>query len=532
MDKYLGSDYVNNTEKTVKNSLISVVAQIISLILQFINRKIFIIFLDIEYLGYQSLFGNIFSLLSVAELGIGNIISFHLYKEIVNKNTDEIGKLMYLYKWIYRIVAFVVLIGGIICSIFVPYIVKDSSEELSYLYIIYFVQLISVLLGYFLSYRRTIYIATQQEYKCVQLELFTNIIIQIIQLSTLAIFKNYILYLCFQLSTSILSNLWIYLKTNKEFPFLKKKYKVSKDEIKKRNMFDDIKNYFFHQICYLIYSGTDNIVISTINGIRSVALYGNYTLIQKGVMNVLFYKLLNPIQATIGNILYSEREKKELWEQFNVLDTFGFFFASYIGLGFFVFYQPAIEIWLGEEYLLSESFVIIFSITIYLGAAWEIICKYRFLFGDYKQDRFFMLLSAILNITISIPGAMMFGVTGVQFGTLIAFLPIGIGRIRFVVKNYFGQSVAKYLIKHLGLLILMLIEGGVAYVLLKKADITFGGILYRVIMWLVIPLIMNTIVFCRNKYFKQMIQYLKKILGILVRKVRKQNTKNDFSNMK
>ena len=48
-------------------------------------------FLNIEYLGYQSVFGNVFSILSVAELGIGGIISFHLYREIVMDNKWEKG---------------------------------------------------------------------------------------------------------------------------------------------------------------------------------------------------------------------------------------------------------------------------------------------------------------------------------------------------------------------------------------------------------------------------------------------------------
>ena len=102
-----------NTEKTLKNSLISVMAQIATLFLKLINRRIFIIFLEVEYLGYQTLFTNIFSLLSVAELGIGSIISFHLYKEVVDNNEQEIGKLMYLYKLLYRIIAIVILVTGI-----------------------------------------------------------------------------------------------------------------------------------------------------------------------------------------------------------------------------------------------------------------------------------------------------------------------------------------------------------------------------------------------------------------------------------
>ena len=71
-----------NAEKTIRNSIFSLLGQTCTLLLQFVNRRVFIHFLDIEYLGYTNLFGNVFSMLSVAELGIGSIICFHLYKEI------------------------------------------------------------------------------------------------------------------------------------------------------------------------------------------------------------------------------------------------------------------------------------------------------------------------------------------------------------------------------------------------------------------------------------------------------------------
>ena len=204
-----------NTEKTLKNSLISVMAQIATLFLKLINRRIFIIFLEVEYLGYQTLFTNIFSLLSVAELGIGSIISFHLYKEVVDNNEQEIGKLMYLYKLLYRIIAIVILVTGIGFCFLLPYFVKDANASWQYLYIVYFLQLAGVVMGYFLSYRRTIYIVTQQEYKCVQIDLYVNIIVQVIQLILLALLHNYIIYLCLQISITIIANIVIAIKSNK-----------------------------------------------------------------------------------------------------------------------------------------------------------------------------------------------------------------------------------------------------------------------------------------------------------------------------
>lgn len=511
-----------NSTKTLKNSIISVFGQIMTLLLQFINRRVFVMFLDIEYLGYQSVFGNIFSILSVAELGIGGIISFHLYREIVTDNKQEIGKLMYLYKWVYRIIAVVVTVMGFVACIFVPYIVKDPNRSIGYLYIVYFLQLASIIAGYFLSYRRTIYAADQKEYVTVEIDLFANIIVQIIQLGLLVIFKNYLLYLVIQLSITFFANVLIMLKSNKDYPYLKEKYKITREDIQKRNMIPDIKNFLVHKISYAVYGGTDNIVISAICGIKYVALYGNYFILQRGVLNILFYRLLNPFQAAIGNIVYSDRNKEELWKQFEMFDVFSFFFASYISVGFLVFFQPAIQVWLGStKYLLPYSFVMTYSLTIYLLSVWEIVYKYRSVFGNYRQDRNCMLLSAILNIIVSIALAKPLGVTGVQIGTLVAFFPIAYGRIRFVVGGFFRQSVKKYFLKHAGLFGVVLFEGVTVYMLTRSMPVTFIGILLRFSIWGIIPLAINLLIYFRNPHFKDMCGYFKNLFRIVEDKIKR-----------
>ena len=509
-----------NTEKTLKNSAISIIAEVISLLLQFIGRRIFVHFLDIEFLGYQSLFGNIFSILSVAELGVGGIIAFHLYGELVNDNREEIGKLMYLYKWIYRIIAAVVLAGGVLCAAAVPYVAGDAKVSGGYLYLIYFLQLGNIVAGYFLSYRRTIYIANQREYKCVQVDLGKVLLVQIAQIASLALFRNYIVYLGIQIAGNMLANWIIARRTDRDYPYLRGKYRISKSDIQKRNLVADMRNFMAHKISYAVYGGTDNIVISAFCGVRSVALYGNYYLLQQGAMAVLFYKLLNPVQATIGNIVYGERSKEALWRQFEVLDVFSFFFASYIGIGFLLFVQPVIRIWMGAEYLLPTSFVVAFSVTLYFDSVWEIVYKYRNVFGDYAQDRNCMMLSAVLNIAVSIACVRRWGITGVQIGTLIAFFPIAYGRIRFVVQGYFGKPLGRYFAKHMLLFAAVLAEGMLAHRLTRELPVTPGGLAMRAAVWAILPGLVGLLIYWRSPYFKGMCGYFRRILAILRDKIR------------
>ena len=509
-----------NTEKTLKNSVISIAAEVCSLLLQFIGRRIFVRFLDIEFLGYQSLFGNIFSILSVAELGVGGIIAFHLYGELVRGNREEIGKLMYLYKWIYRIIAAAVLIGGILCAAAVPHVARGAKAGNGYLYLIYFLQLGNIVAGYFLSYRRTIYIANQREYKCVQVDLGKVLLVQIAQILSLALFRSYIVYLGIQIAGNMLANWIIARRTDRDYPFLRGKYRIRRSDIQKRNLAADMRNFVAHKISYAVYGGTDNIVISAFCGVRSVALYGNYYLLQQGVMAVLFYKLLNPVQATIGNIVYSDRGRDALWRQFEVLDVFSFFFASYIGMGFLLFLQPVIRIWMGAEYLLPASFVIALSVTLYFDSVWEIVYKYRNVFGDYAQDRGCMMLSAALNVAVSIACVRRWGITGVQIGTLIGFFPIAYGRIRFVVRGYFGKPLGRYFARHLLLFAAVLLEGMLAHRLTRNMPVTPGGLALRAAVWAVLPGLMGLLIHGRNPRFREMCGYFSKMLAILRNKIR------------
>lgn len=508
----------NNVSKTVRNSGFSVIAQVLVLVLYFINRRVFVQVLDIEFLGYQSLFQNILSLLSVAELGIVNVISFHLYKELAEHNENEIGKLMYIYKWMYRGVAIVVMVAGTACFFLLPFLIEKENADWNFLRLIYALQLGAVVAGYFLSYRRTIFFADQKEYQCIKIELKVQMIIQISQILGLLLFRNYILYLVINLSTSLISNAIIAARSNVEYPFLKKNYHVTLEDIKKRNMFKDMANMLIHKISIAVYNGTDNIVITKFCGVRAVALYGNYYMLQTGVLSVALYSLLNPVQATIGTILNEKREKSDLWEQFMVFDIFSFFFASYISYGFFIFYQPVITLWMGEQFLLSKTFVLLNVCTIYWGVLWEIVCKYRVLLGDYAMDRNFAVVSAVLNLLISIVAAKHIGIEGVQLGTLIAYAPIGVGRVYCVVKKFFEKSLSKYLLKHLLLFCVFSAECIVTIKVTKYISLSFCGFVILGIIWLVVPGAVGIIIFGRSVYFKRMLVYLQRILQVIYMK--------------
>ena len=156
---------------------------IINLVLAFISRKVFIDHLGIEVLGLNTTATNILGFLNIAELGIGSAISYTLYHPLFEKDRQTVNEIVSVQGWLYRKVAYVVILGACILIFFFPLIFKKMELPMWYAYASFIVLLVSSLFGYFINYRQIVLIADQKEYKvtyCVQGGKTLNYILQII----------------------------------------------------------------------------------------------------------------------------------------------------------------------------------------------------------------------------------------------------------------------------------------------------------------------------------------------------------------
>lgn len=499
------------TEKFFKNSMIAVVAQILTVILQFVTRRVFVTYMDIELLGYESLFSNIFNLVSMAEMGIGNVIVYNLYREIADNNIDNIKKYVGVYKTLYRCVAVVITIIGIICIPFLPYLINgDISDEWSFILEIYGLQLIGVISGYFLSYRRTVFIADQKEYKCVLCDLVGRVAIQIIQIVVLTFTSDFILYLITKIVINILINLMVYMLSNKEYPYLKEKYNVSFKAIQSANIFKDTKNFIVHKLANTVFGGTDNIVVSSIMGIKATAIFGNYYIVQNSVISMFLYKAMNPLRASIGSLVYSGKSNDDQKKLFNLFNMISYFMASFIAISFLVLYQPFITLWLGSDYLLPFSFVIAQVIAIYLQVNFEIIYMYRSAYGEFEYDKKYMVLSAIINLLSSFLFVLKWGVTGVMMGTILGLLFIVYGRVKFVFRKFDFISIYQYIRKQIKYVIISIAEALMALWIASCMPTGIVGFILKCLVCVLVPNIINIILFRQTGEFKMVMLYMKK----------------------
>ena len=233
------------TEKSIKNILVALVSYVTTLIIGFLARSFFLKILGSEYLGINSLFGNIISILSVVELGFGSAIIYNLYKPLSEKNIEAVKSLMNFYKYVYRVIAIVVLGIGSVIVPFIPKIVGRTSV-CDNLYILFFLFVIDATTSYMLSYKRSIFYADQRNYVVNLVHAVLYLFINIIQIATLYIYKSFYLFLIIQIAFHIVENVTISILANKKYAYLTVKGDVKKIDAKvRKDIIQKVKGLLF-----------------------------------------------------------------------------------------------------------------------------------------------------------------------------------------------------------------------------------------------------------------------------------------------
>lgn len=185
----------SRSEYVMKNASVALVMQIIKNLLSFVGRTVFVYVLGAEYLGVNSLFTEILTVLSFAELGIGNAMVFSLYKPLAEKDTEKIKSLMKLYARSYQVIGIIIGVSGICVMPLLKYIVGDVSYVKENLTVLYLLFLLNSVLSYFFVYKKSLIIADQKNYIVEIYQQVFHAIQILVQLVFLIVTKQFIPYL-------------------------------------------------------------------------------------------------------------------------------------------------------------------------------------------------------------------------------------------------------------------------------------------------------------------------------------------------
>ncbi|MCR0206930.1 hypothetical protein MKC66_19645 [[Clostridium] innocuum] len=450
------------TINSIKNIAFSLLLSVTTLIFGFIAQSFFIKTLGIEYTGLNGVFTSIISVLSIAELGIGSAIIYHLYKPIYENNIEEIKILMHFYKKAYRLIALVVFVLGIVILPFITFFVEASLIKEN-IYILFLLYIIDASSSYLLAYKRSIIYANQKNRIIDLVHLLYVILLNSLQIIILIYTQNFLFYLFLKIVFRVLENLIISKIANNLYSFLKENENIGKIKVQTRNeIIKMVKGQLFHQIAGTIVSSTDTMIISTFLSLKFAGIYSNYVMITTAAHTILS-QIFTALTASIGNLLVEKNTEKSYF-YYRIINHINFMLYSLASIGIFFCINIFIDLWLGSnKFLLPKLWVLFFSFNFFLQGMRKTIQVFAIAAGICYENRYVPILESIVNLIASLLLVFNFGMNGVTVGTIISTLVLYLyGFPKYIYAPLFEkqkkQFIKEFFISILKYIVIFIIE--------------------------------------------------------------------------
>ena len=430
-------------KKVVGNSFIGFIYKILMMVIGFVSRKIFIVYLGEEILGLNSLYANLLDFLNLADLGIGIAVQYQLYGPLVKKDYNKQSKIISAAKTLYNKIGLFVFAAGIVLSFFIQILIKETTYPINFVRVSFLISVIGVGCGYFFVHKR-LFLQADEELGLVNIiDLSAKVGTTVLSLILTIVFRNYFIYLIINALYGFTSNIIIHFIFIKKYPNVSARRKDN--EIEKKSLTADLKNVVPLKFSDYIYKSTDNVIVSKVLGLVTVARYSNYMTIINGIMGMEFI-LGNVITASMGKAIKEKDDTCKIYEYYCVFQYAQFLFTNFCTISLVVLCTPFIKLWIGEEFIIENNVFILLIINFFIHSMYQPANVMYGAAGKFKDDKYITITSAVLNIVISISMVFILGLSGVIIGTIVTDVYILFIRSYQIVKKFFKANLLKYVL--------------------------------------------------------------------------------------
>lgn len=419
--KFTRSKTTGSSESRVRNSMrnaaTSVGGQLLNNLLRFVCRTVFIHTLGKEFLGISSLYTNILTLLSISELGFSAAVTFSLYKPLAENDQETIRSLMDFYKKAYRVIGLIILGVGLCLMPFLPNLMTGVTDKVN-IYLYYFLYLMQTVASYlFYAYKAVLLTADQKKYISDLISYFCQIIMNVLQVIVLIVLRSFFIYTVLLIVENIVANLMVAACVDRRYPYIRGKAKPL-SEGQRKDIFTRVYAMALYKVSSAIGTATDNLIISSMINVAAVGIYNNYYMIIQVFQN-LVTGIFQSASASVGNQFAGKSADRNAFI-FRCLSLACNFMVTMLSVCFLTVFQPFIRAWIGADYLLADSVLVIIVYNFATNYFQCVVQIYREATGVFVYGKYRAVATAVSNLIISIILVKLMGIGGVFLGSIIS----------------------------------------------------------------------------------------------------------------
>ncbi len=497
-----------------RNIAFGYVGQAATALMSFALRTIFIRHLSEELLGVNSLYTNILSILSMAELGIGTALNFALYRPVAQQDTEKIKSYMQMYRKAYTVIALVVAGIGLSIAPFLRYLIKDpgaiTTGEMTGYYLIFLFNTVST---YFVSYKYSLCNAEQHNYIQTNINTVTKIIVSLLQMLVIVLTGNFLWYLLTDMFVQLAQKVFVSWYLNRRYPYLRDKDVTPLSKEESGEVWRKTKALVLHKVGDVARLQTDSLIISSFIAVAMSGMVDNYNLVINAVTNFVNI-IFNSVISSFGNLIATETKQRQ-YELFKVYRFFASWVYGFAVTGFFVLLTPLIRLWLGESWVLPEAAVALILMDLYFKGDRIVLSNYKTAAGVFEQDKYLALIQGAVNLILSIWLVQKIGLAGIYVGTVISGLIANVTKPVIIYRVCFARSCGGYFaetLRYAGTVAALCFSLGI----LGNRLLTNISILKFLVMAVIITVVFNGVFFAlfgRSEEFRYLKQLVSEKLG-------------------
>ena len=495
------------SENAFRNMRAGMASKIISLLCPFIVRTVFIHVLGAEYLGVNSLFSSVLSVLNLSELGFSTAVVFSMYKAIAEDDQKTINALLYFYKRVYLCVGSVILALGLLLIPFLPHLTKGSYPSDINPLVVYLLFLLDTVASYFLfAYKKSILEAFQRSDVCLKVNMLKDIGTKGLQIVLLLTVKNYYVYLAIMPLFTVISNLQTAYYSKKIFPQYHPEGQLSREI--KADIKQKVSGLMIQKVCQVSRNSFDSIFVSIYLGLTEIAIYNNYYYIISMVTSFMVIAT-TAISAGVGNSVATETQEKNIQDMYRINFLY-MWISGWCMACLLCLYQPFMKIWVGPELLLPMSSVILFSLYFYSLKMGDVISVYSGAAGLFWHHRYRALCEAAANIFLNWILGKYFGINGIIVATMLSLLVFNFCYgTQIVFQHYFSeQKILRYFLFQLRNLSVTSGICMITYYLCSLLPDNFVFFIVRMMICVIVPNLCYLVVYRKTKSYAEAMPWI------------------------
>ncbi len=499
---------IGRARKSQRNFSASILSKFVTMFTSFASRTVFVKTLGAEYLGLGGLFGNIFSVISLCELGLGAAIAQSLYKPLAENDKDAVSAITAFYAKCTRTVACVSIFLSLLAYPFLGKLVKSTLDmgEIRAAFVMFSLH---TFVSYLLLPKRTLVVCDQRMYVVSIIRCVFSVFALGVQVSALVLSKSYLVYLAARIIVIALEDITVNAYADRAYPFLALVRRT--DENYRRGIFQNTKALLWHKLGGTLSRSTDSLLLSYFVGLSGMGKYSNYALVI-GTIGAFFDVAINAVSASVGNLGAGDRGKKSEW----VMKKMYFlnFWMLTVGTSVVVStLNPIIELWLGEDMLFTNAEMLVIVSSFYFSCIRDPVQIFVSTYGLFKESKHLPVFRALSNLVLSIAFVQKMGVAGVFLGTTLSTVLVPLcGEVIVLYKYGFSLDPKSFLKQMLGYIAVSFVCIPLCFLLTYGIRVTFSGVIIRVLSSLCASNAMLLVLCSGNECFDEVAGMLKNML--------------------